>query len=126
MKYAAITNEIIKQGVGNFNFSALPRHLKAEILTEAGDLLFKNNHHSEAGKAFNIAENEEKLQDCARFLEQQGLIIQAAAYLQYSTDKEKINALALKVLNLGKTNIALTLFEKSQNQEMINFVRQNF
>ena len=65
MKYAAITNEIIKQGVDNFNFSALPHHLKAEILTETGDLLFKNNHHSEAGKAFNIAQNEQKLQDCA-------------------------------------------------------------
>tara|TARA_Y100000310_G_C20611616_1_gene778288 strand:- start:158 stop:538 length:381 start_codon:yes stop_codon:yes gene_type:complete len=126
MKYAAITNEIIKQGVDNFNFSALPHHLKAEILTETGDLLFKNNHHSEAGKAFNIAQNEQKLQDCARFLEQQGLIVQAAAYLQYSNDKEKVDNLAIKVLDQGKTEIALTLFEKSQNQEMINFVRQNF
>ena len=126
MRYAAITNEIIKQGVGNFNFSALPHHLKAEILTETGDSLFKNNYHSEAGKAFGIAQNEQKLQDCARFLEQQGLLVQAAAYLQYSKDKEKVDVLAIKILNLGKTEVALTLFEKSKNQEMINFVRQNF
>tara|TARA_Y100000310_G_C20698595_1_gene827564 strand:+ start:749 stop:1129 length:381 start_codon:yes stop_codon:yes gene_type:complete len=126
MKYTAITNEVIKQGIDQFNFDTLPQHLKSEILTEVGDLLFKQNNHKDAGKAFSIAQNEQKLQECAHFLQNQALLIPASYYLLYSNNKEKIEYLAIKLLDLGKTNLAFTLFVKSDNREMMNFIKENY
>jgi hypothetical protein len=123
MKYASIAKVIMQKGVDNV---VLPDTIKTPVLNETGQLLFKEGHYEESGKAFAKAGNKVALQEATTWLSQQGRFKQASYFIIHSGNNVSIEDCALSCMNQGHFSIAIVLFEKTENRSMIEFIKQNF
>ena len=122
MKYPAITKLILSKGV---DAVTVPENIRAEVMSEAGYLLFKEGRYKESGMAFGKAKDTKAIIEIADWLEQQGRFSTASLFLLYSGAKERMEKCALSCMDQGEFDEAIRLYEKTGNVEMIHFIRKN-
>ena len=125
-KYPAITNKILAEGIDRLNLDMLPQHLKFDILTEVGDILFKEQRYKDSAKAFALANNKMKLLESGDYLNVQGRFIDAAKFFLFSEDRKRIEEIAIKCIEEEDYQLAYDLFMKTGNFQMLEFVKMNF
>jgi len=125
-KYPAITNKILAEGLDHLNLEMLPQHLKYDILTEVGDILFKEQHYRDSAKAFALANNKMKLIESGDYLFKQGRFQDAAKFYMFSEDRTKIEIAAVKCIEDEAYQLAYDLYVKTGNFQMLEFIKMNF
>jgi hypothetical protein len=125
-KYPAITGKILAEGLDNLKLEMLPQHLKYDILTEVGDILFKEQRYRDSAKAFALANNKMKLFESGDYLFLQGRFVDAAKFFLFSEDRKRIEKAGLRCIEENEYQLAYDLFLKTGNFQMLEFIKMNF
>ncbi len=121
-----IVEKILKEGINSVNLSMLDEKSRKNILTDVGEKLYRQGRILEAisvlGKANDI-ERLLKLGDL--FLSENKFELAALCFIP-TKDKERLNNVAVKCIDIKSYSIASEAFHAADNSQMADFIRQNF
>ena len=123
MQYLLLAKIVLEKGVDNIT---VPDHIRFDVFTMAGTLLFKEQRYEEAGKAFARAGNSNELLGAAEWLTKQCRHKEAAYLYVHTWEREKMEACALACIRQGAEKEARMLYQVLGNKEMLAFLQNNF
>jgi len=121
-----IVEKILKEGINSVNLTMLDEKSRKNILTDVGEKLYRQGRLLEAisilGKAGDI-ERLLKLGDL--FLTENKFELAALCFIP-TKDKERLNNVAVKCIDIKSYSIASEAFNAADNSQMADFIKQNF
>ena len=121
-----IVQKILKDGINSVNLSMLDEKSRKNILTDVGEKLYKQGKLIEAIEILAKSGDNERLQKLGELFMSEGKIEPATLCFMALRDREKLNTLAVSCIERKNYQLAAKAYEAADNQQMANFIRQNF
>ena len=121
-----IVEKILKDGLNSVNLSMLDENQRRSILADVGERLFKQNRFNEAVDVMSKAGEFEKLSAMGESFMMQGKTELATLCFIPTKDKEKLNSVALKCIQMKNYKLAAKAYEACGNSQMADFINNNF
>lgn len=121
-----IVEKILKEGINSVNLSMLDEKSRKNILTDVGEKLYRQGRLVEAIEILGKANDTERLIKLGDLFASESKFELAALCFIPAKDKQKLNDVAVKCIELKNYKLASAAYEAAENQQMANFIRQNF
>lgn len=121
-----IIQKILKEGINSVNLSMLDEKARKNILTDVGERLYKQGKIIDAIDMLAKSGDNERLAKLGSlFLSEMKIELATLCFIAVK-DKEKLNGLAVSCIERRNYQLAAKAYEAADNQQMANFIRQNF
>ena len=121
-----IVEKILKEGIGSVNLSMLDEDARKKILSDVGDKLFKQSRFIEAIEIYSKSDDTEKLARLGdSFLAESKTELAALCFIP-TKDKQRLNSVAVSLIQGKKYKLAAKAYEAANNMQMASFIMQNF
>ena len=121
-----IIEKILKEGIKSVNLSMLDEKSRRNILTDVGEKLYKQGKLIEAIEILAKSGDNERLEKLGNIFMSENKVELATLCFMAVKDKEKLNNLAVMCIERKNYALAAEAYESADNQQMANFIRQNF
>ena len=121
-----VVEKILKEGISSVNLTMLDDKSRKDILTNAGEKLYKQGKILEAIEVLAKAGDVERLAKLGDlFLSESKAELAALCFIP-TKDKERLNNVAVKCIELKNYKLAANAYEAADNKQMASFIQQNF
>jgi len=121
-----IVEKILKEGMNSINLSMLDEKSRKNILTDVGEKLYKQGRLLEAIEIIEKAGDFERLHKLGElFLSENKTELATLCFIP-TKDKDKLNSVAVKCIELKNYKLAAKAYEAADNKQMSSFINQNF
>lgn len=121
-----IVEKILKDGINGVNLSMLDELSRKNILSDAGDKLYRQNKFAEAIEAMSMAGDIEKLAKIGDLFLAESRIELATLCFIPTKDKQRLNNAAILCIKSGNYKLAAKAYESADNRQMADFISRNF
>ena len=121
-----IVDKILKEGISSVNLSMLDEKSRKNILTDVGEKLYRQGRIIEAIGILEKAGDFERLVKLGDLFMSENKSEMAALCFIPTKDKQKLNDVAVKCIELKNYKLASAAYEAADNKQMADFIRQNF
>ena len=121
-----VVEKILKEGISSVNLTMLDDKSRKDILTNAGEKLYRQGKILEAIEVLAKAGDVERLAKLGDlFLSESKAELAALCFIP-TKDKERLNNVAVKCIELKNYKLAANAYEAADNKQMASFIQQNF
>ena len=121
-----VVEKILKEGISSVNLTMLDDKSRKDILTNVGEKLYKQGKILEAIEVLAKAGDVERLAKLGDlFLSESKAELAALCFIP-TKDKERLNNVAVKCIELKNYKLAAGAYEAADNKQMALFIQQNF
>lgn len=121
-----IVEKILKEGINSVNLSMLDENTRKKILSDVGEKLYKQNRFIEAIEIMAKADDMEKLIKIGdSFLAENKIELAALCFIP-TKDKQRLNNVAISLIQAKNYKLAAKAYEAAENMQMASFILQNF
>ena len=121
-----IVEKILKEGIGSVNLTMLDEQARKNILTDVGEKLYRQGKLIEAISMLEKAGDMERLAKLGDLFMSEGKSEMAALCFIPTKDRERLNNVAVRCIDLKNYRLAAEAFSAADNQQMADFIRNNF
>ena len=121
-----IVEKILKEGINSVNLSMLDEKSRKNILTDVGEKLYRQGKLIEAIEILEKANDTERLIKLGDLFSSESKFELAALCFIPTKDKQKLNDVAVKCIELRNYKLAAAAYGAADNGQMADFIRQNF
>ena len=121
-----IIAKILKEGIQSVNLSMLDEKSRKNILTDVGEKLYRQGKLIEAIEILGKSGDNGRLEKLGEMFMSENKAELATLCFIATKDKDKLNNLAVMCIERKNYALAARAYEAADNQQMANFIRQNF
>ena len=121
-----IVEKIMKEGLSSVNLSMLDENTRRKILSDVGEKLFREGRFTDAIDIMSKIGDFFKLLEKGDNFLKEGKIELAAMCFIPTKDKQRLNSVAVLLIQSQKYNLAAKTYDAAENSQMASFIRENF
>jgi len=121
-----IVEKIMKEGLNSVNISMLDEESRRRILSDVGEKLFREGRFSDAIDIMAKTGDFFKLLEKGDDFIKEGKSELAAMCFIPTRDKQRLNNVAVLLIQSKKYDFAAKAYDAAENPQMASFIRENF